>query len=389
MIRGLTGHCQPAPADFKPANRYDRHGRGSLCLTGPLHIRHSPHQTVIGSPVKRFIVVGLLLISLGCSDASQPEETNSTDRAEAPPVPSAPAMDFSAQLTADELRRQLGVGKNTEFRKAGGRFVEAFLAESAVEDLAPLKGQPLKLLDLSRTAVSDLSPLAGMPLERLSLFETKVDDLSPLEGMPLRFLDLTNTPVDDISPLEGMRLEELYLEGTNVRDISVVHGMPLQNLRMEHCPVEDISPLEGMGFDQLSLFDTQVKDISVVRTMPRLGTIWLRETPVSDISALADINLESLDIQETQVDDLSPLAGKTSLRRLNIAGTPITDLRPLEGLPLTRLIFTPRNITEGLDVVRGMTTLTQLDVQFDDYDRVMTPDAFWAKYDAGELTEEK
>ena len=76
----------------------------------------------------------------------------------------------------------------------------------------------------------------------------------------------------------------------------------------------------------------------------------------------------------------------TSLQRLNIAGTAVTDLTPLAGLPLTRLILTPSRITTGLEVVRRMQTLTELDVTFREPSR-LSPADFWRRYDAGTLEE--
>ena len=82
-------------------------------------------------------------------------------------------------------------------------------------------------------------------------------------------------------------------------------------------------------------------------------------------------------------DDLARLKGMP-LKRLNIAGTKVTDLTPLKNLKLTRLIFTPNRIRQGLDVVRTLSTLQELDVIFRE-PRRLQPTAFWAKYDAGEF----
>ncbi len=99
--------------------------------------------------------------------------------------------------------------------------------------------------------------------------------------------------------------------------------------------------------------------------------------------------ITSLDVQETPVSDLSPLKELRSLERLNIAGSNVTDLRPLAGLRLTRLIFTPSRITAGLDVVRNMNTLTQLDTAFEpDVRPAWSPEEFWRRFDAGELSAE-
>jgi Leucine-rich repeat (LRR) protein len=118
----------------------------------------------------------------------------------------------------------------------------------------------------------------------------------------------------------------------------------------------------------------------------RLGILWLRGTPVTDLGPVAAAQLTSLDVQDTPVSDLRPLAAATTLQRLNIAGTQVTDLSPIVGLPLTRLIFTPSRITVGMDQLRQMTTLRELDVQFEPDQRApLTPREFWTRYDAGEF----
>jgi Leucine-rich repeat (LRR) protein len=111
----------------------------------------------------------------------------------------------------------------------------------------------------------------------------------------------------------------------------------------------------------------------------------VRDTKVVDLTALAGISLVSLDIQGSEVANLEVVARMTTLKRLNIANTPITDLRPLEGLGLERLIFTPQKITEGLDIVRGMPTLRELDIEFENGSLTRSPESFWAAWDAGEI----
>jgi len=44
--------------------------------------------------------------------------------------------------------------------------------------------------------------------------------------------------------------------------------------------------------------------------------------------------------------------------------------------------FTPGNITKGIEIVRGMKTIGRIGYQ---YNRCITPEEFWKKYDAGEF----
>jgi hypothetical protein len=81
------------------------------------------------------------------------------------------------------------------------------------------------------------------------------------------------------------------------------------------------------------------------------------------------------------VKDLSPLSG-TALQRLHIGETPVTDLSPLKGMKLTRLVFTPTNITKGMDVARSL-SLQEIGTRFDEEQKDLVPSSsFWPAYDA-------
>jgi Leucine-rich repeat (LRR) protein len=105
--------------------------------------------------------------------------------------------------------------------------------------------------------------------------------------------------------------------------------------------------------------------------------LWLNATPVIDISPLASCTLMSLTLEGTKVANLRPLSRMISLKRLHIGQTPVSDLTPLKDLKLERLIFTPGNITRGLDVVRNMKTLTELGATLE---TKMPPEQFWSHY---------
>ncbi len=212
---------------------------------------------------------------------------------------------------------------------------------------------------LSGTPVEDLSPIAGVMLQVLDLRGLQIDNISALAGTPVRRLFIDNTRIADISPLKGAKLELLYLKNAKVSDLSPLAGMRLVDLNLEGCPVSDIAALQGMPLEML----------------------WLNETKVSDITPLAGAPLIALTLRGTNVSDLRPLAGG-KLERLHIGGTPVADLTPLKGLPLKRLIFTPKNITAGMDIVRNMPTIKEIGVRFD---KMMKPSEFWQRYDEGEF----
>lgn len=282
---------------------------------------------------------------------SPPDQVGSIGPSRTPQEPGSSGKPDSAPVTEEGLRaalRQANPELTEEIGIAGdGRVILAVEAHDRnLTDLRPLAGLPLLALDLARSGVEELAPLQGMPLRELYLEDAPVDDIGPLEGMPLEKLYLSNTKVDDLDPLrKATRLKELNLVGAQV---------------------SDLSPLAGL---------------------PQLEMLWLTGCPVDDIAPLARVrSLVSLTLEKTEVDDLSPLEGHP-LRRLHIGKTPVTDLTPLRSMQLTRLIFTPNRIEEGMEYARNMSTLREIGLEFSDPRArpPMAPAEFWAKYDAGKL----
>jgi Leucine-rich repeat (LRR) protein len=220
----------------------------------------------------------------------------------------------------------------------------------------------VNIADLSPADISDFSFLESM--EKLQVIDMRglpVEDLSILKDLPLTILGLEDTNIEDLTPLAGMKLERLYLNNTKVKDIA---------------------PLSGMPLEMLNLFGTAVENIEPISAMKKLEYLWLNHTQVSDISSLSKCPLISLTIEGTQVDDLNPLADMKSLVRLHIGDTPVVDLTPLEGLALTRLIFSPGKIKAGIEIVRGMNSIVELGTTFENR---RPPQTFWKLYEEGKL----
>jgi Leucine-rich repeat (LRR) protein len=180
-------------------------------------------------------------------------------------------------------------------------------------DLDSIRGKPIKNLSLMGCGkLSDISAVAGMKLEDLELWKTQIKDISPLAGMPLKKLVIFGCPVKDLSPLKGMPLESLWIGATEATDFSPLKGLPLKHLSLYSSVVTDISPLEGMP--------------------------------------LEDLDLSTFD------------SGR------------ISDLTPLHGMKLKRLVFHANTVTKGMDLIRDMKSLEEINQQ--------TPTEFWRKYDA-------
>ena len=99
---------------------------------------------------------------------------------------------------------------------------------------------------------------------------------------------------------------------------------------------------------------------------------------IKDLTALKGLPLRRLSLVDCRpFQDLKPLAGMP-LISLELRGCDkLTDLTPLEGMKLRQLTFTPRAIKKGMDGIRRMKSLTQING--------MPAAEFWMKYDAGEL----
>jgi hypothetical protein len=165
-----------------------------------------------------------------------------------------------------------------------------------------------------------------------------ITNLNPLAGIPLMQLSLFKQPITDLTPLQGMPLTGLSLTKCAVTNLGPIIGMPLQRLDIRDCRITDLSPVKGMSLTWVWLNFSSVKDISPLKGMP--------------------------------------------IRNLGLATTKVADLAPLEGMPLLELTFTPKNITNGIPVVRAINTITKIGI---DADHFMSPAEFWKKYDAGEF----
>jgi Leucine-rich repeat (LRR) protein len=249
-------------------------------------------------------------------------------------------------------------------------------------DLAPIKGMKLSHIDCSSTQIADLTPLADMPLTNLQFNHNPVHDLTPIKGMPLQTLGCAETKVADLSPLKGMKIKVLGAQLLPVTDLSPLEGMPLTGLDLYHTVgVTNLQPLKGMPLEGLNLQDVPVSDLSPLKGMMTLRTLHLQKSQVLDLSPLAGLKLTDLLLQDQQITDLSPLAG-LPLTRLVIYNTGASDLRPLAGMPLHVIRLNPKNITQGIEVLREMKSLNSIGIN----DNKAWPAAeFWERYDKKEF----
>ena len=256
----------------------------------------------------------------------------------------------------------------------------------ALTSLKGLEGMPLTELDLQNCKAlrGDLSVLGGMPLTSLECHNTRVSDLSPLKGMRLTHLDISNTSVSDLSPLKGMKLTSLEVQGCSaLTSLKGIEGMKLQEFLCSGTGISDLTPLKGMKLTRLECHSTRVSDLSPLKGM---GLYQLRcdGTLVGDLGPLRGMPLDRFYAFKTKVADLSPLTGMP-LKDLQLWETKVTDLTPLAGMMLKQFVFTPKNITNGIEIIRRMKSIRDIRTSWRLHVSGMKPEEFWKKYDAGEF----
>jgi formylglycine-generating enzyme required for sulfatase activity len=155
----------------------------------------------------------------------------------------------------------------------------------------------------------------------------------------------------------------------------------------------DLTSLSGMnlaGLIYLDLANTTVTDAGLIpfKDCKSLTHVDLPGTRVSDagLTHFKDCKaLTFLNLEGTQVGDagLAHFKGMP-LMSLWIDDTGITDLTPLQGMPLEDIRLTPKNITQGLNILRDMKSLKTIGKH---WDQAWPAAEFWERYDKGEFKE--
>ena len=193
-------------------------------------------------------------------------------------------------------------------------------------------------------------------------------------------LDLSGNPVREIRHPRGMPPRTLFLENTRVESLLELNEGQVGGVEAEQLTHQIPARIGRPAPENLYAVGTQITEVSPLSSS-NLRQLWLSESPVSDVSGLAGLPLVSLTLHRTLVDDLSFVRKLPVLQRLHIGETLISDLSPLEGLNLTRLVFTPPSIRKGLSAARGLHNLREIGTSFDEQRRDLTnPEAFWAQF---------
>lgn len=258
--------------------------------------------------------------------------------------------------------------------------------KSLITDITPLKGLPLRRLELGKSHIPDLSPLEGMKLSILSISNNNRHlNINSLKGMPIETLNILFSDLNDtdMAVLEGMQpktlglngnqnitnldftkhigpqMSELFLNSTGITDLSPLKGRNIVCLSFAETKVSNISPLLGMPLLSLTCNNSKISDLSPLKGM-KLKSLHILGTEVSDLSPLQGMPLSNLSCSNTKISDLSPLAGM-KLRILHISSTDVSDIGALRGMPLTVLIsHRCKNLTDikVLSELKDLKTLT-------------------------------
>jgi serine/threonine protein kinase/Leucine-rich repeat (LRR) protein len=270
-------------------------------------------------------------------------------------------------------------------RKLADGTWEVDLRDQPIDDLTPLTGAPISVLNLFNTPVHDLSPLRGMPLRALDLRRSSVTDLAPLRGAPLRELylwtnkiadysvlaeftalevfDASETNLDDLTPLRTTKLRMLRIGSSKVRDLSPLAGLRLEKIHFDNVPVDDARPLADCAELRWIVPNRKARNIELLRTLPKLERIsyswnsesepaqttqefwrefdqpWTRALRLLDVSFSAKARADgswSVTVHTPAFHDLQLVAG-APISELILEGSSVQHLGPLRSLPLTHL----------------------------------------------------
>ena len=124
-----------------------------------------------------------------------------------------------------------------------------------------------------------------------------------LDSAKLGYTNLRVMPMADSTDANDDKKMWVSLDMTGMRRLGSVEplkGLPLTSLRLSGTNVESLRPLAGMSLVILAVDGTPVRDLSPIRGMP-LKTLFLQDSRVMDLSPLEDLPLETLKFDPTRV----------------------------------------------------------------------------------------
>lgn len=179
------------------------------------------------------------------------------------------------------------------------------------------------------------------------------------------------------------------IDPEEARDLSALEGLPIKSISIMGGNIDlfrgemfDLEPLSGLPLESLSVWKTPLKSIPVFKAK-RLNSLLIMGADIFDIAPLRNQPLTDLELWYTNVSDISPLKGMR-LKVLHIQGNDgsgVSDLTPLDGMDIESLKFDEDCVTKGIEIVRRMKTLKEINRK--------DPKEFWKGYEAKAGAREK
>jgi hypothetical protein len=104
---------------------------------------------------------------------------------------------------------------------------------------------------------------------------------------------------------------------------------------------------------------------------------------IQDLAPLKGLSLTFLALDDTPVRNLEPLKD-IPLKTLYVDASGVTDLKPLQAIPLEDIRLTPKNFTQGLDILRDMKSLKTIGLS---HYQAWPAAEFWDRFAKGEFKE--
>ena len=151
-------------------------------------------------------------------------------------------------------------------------------------DLTPLRGLPLKVLDLSCNNLDDLSPLGSLEkLTNLTMDYSSWQSLKPLENVhELFLLSLTGisfAAFQELCTIDLPKLTNLKLSNSKLESLAgISRFQAVDFLELQFCTIfdfEDLSNLPNLKF--LLMTGTKCFDYSFLKKMPNLHSLSVNE----------------------------------------------------------------------------------------------------------------
>jgi internalin A len=225
--------------------------------------------------------------------------------------------------------------------------------------------------DANHARLRDVAPLAGLKrVIGINLSHTAIDDISPLRGSPVRWLNINDTPVRSLKVLQTMpRLVTLDAAGVKaLRSLGQLGALlgRIVSLRIARTSVRSIAELSrAKKIYQLVIADTQVRDLRPLRSAASsLQLLDVSGVPATDFTPITGLSgrLWRLSLARTslaRLQQLGKLEKLQSLKSLDLAGTKLRDLRGI-GRMRGAMMYLALDDTKQLADISAIKSLSSL-----------------------------